>query len=809
MAEKDKKIYKNFKCPNCGSPIVAEDNGKPIECVYCCSKVVPESNVSAAPVAENNLSSISGTLRVEGIKTPSSALAYIEQYFEDYDWGSFVYSQGLSIAEADKLVDSLKTTSADDKNTWFVAFAAVFMPYIKKIEYCDNIVSDIIEKYKKDDLDAYSKFDAYKRITAMLNNSKASVVEKLQKIIDKASKYGATAKEIADLKNGLENIKSASDLKVYASVEEIPGIKAYNDAKNNEIAKKLSAKGINADAEYQKAKSLIDANRFVEALNVLVSLEGYLDSEKLADKVDKYFLMGDVLEITGRLYFYKHSVGDESASYSLYPTDKGKVLGKPVVKFIKKIITNYADVLYYIDTQDFIRRYSFATDRNEKLYKASVSGAKFFVYNRKAYFKTSGETVGKLIELDLATGAVQVVLESVSELMSITDSKLVFFGRPVIHNPVSPLPKDQITKVKRTVNVIDLETKAITVIGEKKLTVEAIYDNYVIYTKKAPSKKNLNLFVKELGKFDSEKLIEKNILQFREIFDKKLIYDIGNDINKTLVYANIDGSDRKEWPLNIAALLFEQGGWVYFLRKSGRNSILCKSHIGDKKFSVIAKDVEDFEDIRNGYLYYTNFYSELIKVRMDGTNSQKICDDVHEVIAIKEDKVVFSSVDGLLSASETIAGENRSIVSIYEVDFTGSGKRKLVYQVKNVKEFDENKVYYTAMRKNKIDEIDSDNSKIEKLYSLDINTGTTKELLTLENNFVIEKSPLTKVFTVISVILLFVSMIAFISEAVEAGMAFLVFASISAIVALLFKVNQGKNLIDHIKEKLNDAKQGL
>ncbi len=803
MADKEKKPLISFNCPGCGSPLVAEDNGKPIECVYCCRMVDPKMEAAASRV-NNDLPTMGGTLKIEGIKTPSSALAYIEQFFEDYDWNSFVYAQSLSIYEADKLVDSLKMTSADDKNTWLVAFAATFVPYSKKVFCCEDIIADIIEKYKKDDLDAYSKFDAYKRVVALLISNKESVIENLQKIIDKAAKYGATSKEIADLKEGLEKIRNVSGLKSYATIEEIPSVKAHNDEKNLAIAKKLAAKGINADAEYARAKSLVEAQRFVEALDVLVSLEGYSDSEKLADKVDDYFLMNNVLQITGKRYFYKRSNPNESVSYTLYPTNKGEIAGKPVVKFIKKIITNYADLLYYIDTENILRRYSFSTDKNEKLFKTAVADSKLYVYKRKVYLRTKGEINGKLIELNLSTGAVEIVLESVSELISFTDNKLVYFGRPVIHNKMNPLPKEQINNVKRIVNVIDVDTKAITVIGKKGIQVEGFLNNFVVYTVKAPSQKNLNLFVKELGKFDSERLIEKNIFRFREIFGEKLIYDIGNSRNRTLVYANVDASGRKEWPLSIEELLFEQGGWIYFLRKSGRNAILCKAHIGDKKFSVIAKDVADFVDIKNGYFYYKNFDSELIKVRMDGSNVQKLCDDVEKVITIKEDKVVFVSVDERLRASEALPGE-RTISSIYMVDFTGSGKRKLVYRVKNVKEFDEKTVYYTAMKKSKDDDAGEYGAKVEKLYKLDINNGNTQLLLTLENNTEKEKKPISKYALIAALVLFLFGFIMILAEAPGFTAFSWVMAVLCVVIAILFRTKDGsKSTMDQLKEKMND-----
>ena len=150
MAEKVN--LKIMKCPTCGASLKAANGNDTITCVYCGNSIVPVAE--ATPVAQNeNVSGgFSGVLKVEGIKTSSSALAYIEQYFEEYDWEAFAYAQTLSVSEIDKLAGSLKVSSADDKNTWFACFKAVSVPFVHKIEGCKQILSSVINEYKKDNL---------------------------------------------------------------------------------------------------------------------------------------------------------------------------------------------------------------------------------------------------------------------------------------------------------------------------------------------------------------------------------------------------------------------------------------------------------------------------------------------------------------------------------------------------------------------------------------------------------------------------------------------------------------------------------
>ena len=92
-----KTTLKMMKCPTCGASLKAENEKDVIVCVYCGNSIVPVVE-TVAPVDKNTDGGFGGVLRVEGIKTSSSAVAYMEQFFEEYDWDSFVYAQNLSCA---------------------------------------------------------------------------------------------------------------------------------------------------------------------------------------------------------------------------------------------------------------------------------------------------------------------------------------------------------------------------------------------------------------------------------------------------------------------------------------------------------------------------------------------------------------------------------------------------------------------------------------------------------------------------------------------------------------------------------------
>ena len=123
----EKVNLKVMRCPTCGANLKAENGNDTITCLYCGNTIVPVA-ASAEASKESASVNLNGKFKIEGLKSPSSALAYLDIFFEEYDWESFSYAQSLSISEIDILAASLKSSSADDKNTWFVCFKAIFLP---------------------------------------------------------------------------------------------------------------------------------------------------------------------------------------------------------------------------------------------------------------------------------------------------------------------------------------------------------------------------------------------------------------------------------------------------------------------------------------------------------------------------------------------------------------------------------------------------------------------------------------------------------------------------------------------------------
>ena len=646
-----------------------------------------------------------GSVRIDGIKTSSSALAYINQLFEGYDWEAFAYVQSLTVGEVDSLVRSLKVSSADDKKTWMLCFESVAVPYKRKVEGCVWILDAVIEDYKQGAFEAYSHFDAYKRVAAMIANARGDVTAALEKYISLAEKYGAEADELAAMKNEAGRIGELELPLLYENIEDIPQIKQYMTEKNAAVVASLAADGIDADSEYWRARSMIDSGDYVGALNILLSLRGYSDSEEFIEKLDKYFLIGDVLEIEGKLYYF--SKAQDTEVLSLYPAVGGVVGSSPIISDIANIVGNHANLLYYISIGGKLKRYDLSCGRSERLTKESFSGKSIYYYNRQFFLLSDTNSIWVI---DLYGGTVRCAIENVRSIDGLLVGKLIYRGN-----------------LDGFLYVADLNTMAITRLVSQSINIHGVMGDLLIYSQNAPNALNLDLYVKDIKGMGEARLLESNVYSFCDIMAGKIFYYVGNSVSKTLISITPDGGERRELPRLVHTLLFEQKGFLYFIRRSGHNSVLCKCRHDGSDFRVIAADVERFINIKNGYLYYVNSYSALVKVRMDGSNRQSLCDRVESVLAVRDDKIVFVSYDDNINVAAGEYTKTVSVKSIYAVDFTGGGKIKLAYNVKETEKYSENTVYYIK---------ETDNSGYgggrRLLYRLNVESNVSEPLLALD-----------------------------------------------------------------------------
>ena len=176
---------------------------------------------------------------------------------------------------------------------------------------------------------------------------------------------------------------------------------------------------------------------------------------------------------------------------------------------------------------------------------------------------------------------------------------------------------------------------------------------------------------------------------------------------------------------------------------------------------------------------------------MDGSNLQELCDDVESVLAVKEDKIIFVSIDDRIKTGESAQTTTKIVKSIYAMDFSGSGKIKLAYNVKNAKNYDENTVYYIAAEeiKSSYDQLDKN---LEVLYKLDVETNYVEKLLDLEIQKEESKLSGFAVAMIFMAIAFFMGFIGFAAEAPGLGVVGLIGGFVSLMIGLAVKANKNE-----------------
>ena len=687
---KDKLSLVSVKCPTCGEKIKYKKGDTDAVCMMCGSTYeIGGEAVSQSVNAENTL------LRVEGIKTSSSALAFAEQLLSTYDWKSFVLKTDTGIKELDELCANLKSTSADDYKTWVVCFISLVTPFYKKLEYREKVFEDIVEEFKKGNLDAYGMYEDYKSLTTSLLVTNASVLKTARTYLDYAVKYGMSEDEKAKLEETL-NTASAYKLSdtLYPSVESVPKVKEFLLEEERKEEEEFKLRGIDAPATYEKANGLLTEKKYDEALDLYLSLGSYKDSDEKAENINRVFWTCKEAFIHNDIIYYLQA-RSENGPYDLYST---KNPTKKPIATIDQIITGYAGKIYYFEG-GAMKAIVLETGKVQAYknpytsYYLRKSAEKLYLTYDKAYVH----------ELDLKSGKMTKFAENI---------EVVEFKKNYLHAIASEAVSGQ-TKNKNV--IFNLDTKEKYDIGYAKIEVVDYFDGKMVYTANYPNKYNKRLYSYSFEAKNST-LLENNINGTCKVIDDRIYYFTLDNLNRQyLITIDADGTNRKELTCYAKELLFAKGEWLYFIKSYKWNTALCKMRLDGTCVKTIASQIDEFVKLDKGDLYYIDDERDLRKVRMDGKNNRVLAYDVTKVLKVDEKQIVYAAID------------QKDNFSVYVIDANG-GRRKGAYRVTDAVLYDDNTVYYVKVKVSK----NADGGTVRKRFLCMLN------LLTYEEQEIIE-----------------------------------------------------------------------
>jgi len=630
---------KSATCPNCGSRLVySERNKANIICPACDSvfsaeDLVKEKVTNVAAKAISRQPSL-----LDQITSSDSALAYVENYFDLFDWDKFAETSDISIDEIGKMVETRKTVGGAEPSTWVMEFKYIAIPLLHKISGFDILVNKMVENYDNDD--KYRYYDIYKDTVEVLIEKREELLKVLKLDIEYAKKYGAPkpvldimSEEYAKLEKGLGAIKEAKP------IDEIPEFTKAVKKIEEGIVKEYSEAGIDAPTLYSEALQYINVGNYNQAAKNLAQILKYRNAKELVKKINKLFAHGNLYRFGDKHYYVtsKNLVAEYNTKKDAQAQKKGSLFGKKQEEVEAPEATT-AHVVYEIVNLEPV---------NTPLIKDIIQIIAYFG-TKLYYFKDKAG----IVSFDFKTKEEKVVY----------DVKL----KDVILGKGKTYTNDAGTKVffKKKLEHKKDEKKGCSLFGKKAPAGNQVAEgnNYELY---------------ELD-FVSDKVYKvcNEMVDVYLVSKDKIFYSVAlKTLKETLSAKEVKKLEKREMKTGEDAHLHEQHSdfYVYDMELRKREKLLseeCEIHtvidnkvifsrwkyteynkdlyildLETKQEKVLEENYYNYIDARNGKVFYTvgnDNHQPLFSIDFDGENRHEIMSEVEHIIDVDNNYVYFS-----------------------------------------------------------------------------------------------------------------------------------------------------------------------
>ena len=637
---------KTFICPSCNRPILHEvlgdKNEATTETCGCCGrswtvKELEKGFASGAAGGATLESHPEADMLLAYSDDAESALAYLENYFETYDWEAFNHTSALGVPAVEKMVEKVLIKAAAKPATWELKFTAVARPLFKKLNGLKDLEKKFFAAYiEQEDLSAvYPLLDNYRLIAKRIVEKREAILKDLSSALKFYGKYQGSPAVLEQMKAQYDSL--ASQLKAVKAIKSYKELAGYSEAqaeKQRLIVKKLAAEGVDAEAVFTKAvtdyRSGSDRRRVLASFQ---SLAGYKNASEYADIIDAHMSIeiksagvreGLFVRLGKKHYFFREEtqtfkVTEETKSgcfsklfkkgkaepapqpqpeeeevgktkYGLHEIIDKKVQKEPVVSGITEILTQYAGYLVYIKNNSSLCIFnSNAPDAAsaETVVRESKRGA--FDNPRK---KTNWFRIGNHLYL-------LEKLETTELLKQGCFAKLFHKERQVRVT----------TKNNYALLDFNLETGLVKTAVNELIDIMDTFGNEIFYAVVKPA----DAPVKKKG-------------CFAKLFKKK--EEQPEDKRAFLAYDCKTGKSREILSEDTEIVDVVDGKVIYFVWTPNEyNKDLCALDLASNESKVLAKNVYDYFRSIDGKLYYfvgSETYKTLYSIHLDGTGRKEI-----------------------------------------------------------------------------------------------------------------------------------------------------------------------------------------
>lgn len=759
------------------------------------------SSGERAAVAPAGAAATVGFITVE---TPESGLIYLENRFLNHDWKNYGKTTTILLADIESMVQSNNIKQGAHPASWLLDFNSVSVPISKKIEALQDLSNEISEIYSATDTaNVLALFDRSKNIAMALADQKDALLGRLANDITFAEKLGLEQNKLETMKSEYESLKTVLDeIKPLKKLTDIPAVAKKQEEINQQMIASFRDKGIDVVAEYEKALYFYNKedNDKRDALRIFESIRGYADSNDYISKINNYFnYYGKFFNFFGKNYVYKTHKGNSLAldpkakdgksgclnlkkkgdklseeeafpgdTLELYEVVDKEPAEEPVLKWITNIIRYYGSVLYYVKLDNAICAYDMATKKNEVLLKVEKpEDLKVFIgdTNMWVYGSSDGKSIYIRKRLDIVIektgckdkllGKKDTILERrnnyevyelnfakctcdkvIDRVVDIIDQGGDFLFYTVADELAPGQKETEETKkelAKLSVMALNTSSHEQKLIFKENCDIRKICGNKIIYTLRTPNRYNLDLHIFDMSTM-TDTLIESNVRDFLDVSDGRIFYYVGNKSYSPLFSNNFEGTDRIEVMTNIERVIKVLAGWMYVVKGSGRNALLMKISTDGKQRFVICSQFQKDVKITDTYIYYVTSGDDLRVVRTDGKENTLIAENIDlNNVQIDKERIYYLRREWTGRAIGS---------SLYVMDIDGHNVRKLLFNVRSMKNYDENTLYverddqirfhivFPAPRKKDEKEYD-ETFDLSRYYKFNKHTGEMDNILTV------------------------------------------------------------------------------
>jgi len=734
-----------YLCPHCNSVVlheVPEDQTNETDFEICgsCGTKLYVKDLEKKPDgyggAETNYEGASSAV-VSYIDDAESALAYLENFFENYDWDDFMYTSAISVPAIDRVVDKILIKAAANPATWELQFTAISTPLCKKLNALKKLEERFFEEYvKSDDLaGSFVYYDNYSKTVNKIVANAPAILKKLNSAVKFYKKYNGAAAVLQQLNAQLtvitEKLGAVKPVKDYKS---LPGYAKAQQQKQAAISQKLAAKGVDAEAVYAKAVDDYNAGDSHAALGGFYTVAGYKDSYDYVVKLDDFvnFNVSDGRFIKlGNGYFIlrKEATGflslsnlqqtagtqpqeDGNARFALHRIVDAREEGAACVTGITKIFAHFGGDLVYLKNNGVLCVFDSEAPTGENAETVIINGAsgtfdsdlnpyatdkvrykitdnKLFLLQKLTAVVHNEEKKGclkGLFKKNKGQAALQVITDNNFCLVSFD------FASGELKTVIPELIDVQVwlgEEIFYTKSVGGLDGEGFYaynyVTGENRTVLDNnteivdVIGGKIIYFLCSPNDYNKDMYSLDLNG-GGNILLERNVYEYYKTIEGKPYYFVGNLDCKTLYAINPDGTGKKEIRKNSGYFnndAIVKNGWLYFTVGGGLNTSFVKMSADGEKYILLCPHVRKLVDIKDGYVYYVDIYNNLRSVREDGTENRKILDSVENFIEVSGDSIYLLRKEIVDEANGVFVKSN----SLYKVNLSGEGLQKVSFDV--------------------------------------------------------------------------------------------------------------------------------